>query len=143
MRHFLFRGDLSAQVRAHYDYTMQVELCSIDALLTHFLPCDKINVSYLKNLIKGSATLVKGKKYVDSAFTLRCCLEYYRASRVESFNTLVRKLKKAGGADASFINTYQQFSMFVTSNYDELSATERASVYRRCFVYGEGGSITA
>lgn len=139
LRHFLFKGSLSDRPQAHYDYVIQVEFTQIDTLLNHFVPCDKVNLSYLKNLLKGSSTFIKGRRFLDSGFLLRSCLEYYRASRVESFNTLTKKLKEVEQKkEETPFHTFQQFNIIVNANYSGLSSAERVAVFRRFFAFGEG-----
>jgi hypothetical protein len=118
----------------------------MDGLLNNCISfIDKVNQSYLKNLVKDSSTSVGKSKLVNSGFLLRVCLEYFKVRRVDAYTGIVQEFKQMEyllPPNDPIIRTYQQFAMYINGNYPYVASYERVKLFRQCFVYG-AGAITA
>lgn len=140
MREHLFSGEISGCLKAHYEDVLYVECSKMDSLLNLFLPdMDRVNLSYLKNIIKSSAVSIKDRKFLNSGFLLRICLEYYKMSRTDLYRAMAEEFRAVDrGANPRGLTKHRQFMAYVGSFYPELSSLERIRLYRDCFAAGAG-----
>lgn len=80
--------------------------------------------------------LRNGLEYIDSAFFLRCLLEYYKIERTNRLKLIKKMHEEICGSEGA-APTFQQF-MRILDRFTELPVDVKTRLYRSCYSVGRG-----
>ena len=142
VRSYLLGHDLSTHVSSHFESYFYVRVSQAERVLRLFLShINKNLINSLYSSLRMSTVRVNGQKCVESGFTLRLFLEFYKAHRHKETGSLFSSIQQVSSCKQRPVLNFQQFCQVMQHKF-RLSHLTIIKLYRGWFSAREGG-VTA
>jgi len=144
-RNLLFRGpqlnDTSSTFTFNYYVKLEWAEQILEKLLGHKHRKETLNL--MRTKFRERSKLKKETLLLDSGFLLRVLLEEYKKEKVEKFGKLRKALSEDPEVGVSqnngkFTLHFDHFKDFIGNHFPEAYDLEKAELYRKCWVFGNG-----